>query len=194
MSMNSYMQQQKTVATKATTKGSGSGSPHDEPEEESGWTAYFEDFSNDNINREEYSYCSSFGSPSLVSDAASCAAWKLSNKHRVDVATSKMPKKLKFKKPRARQICDDDSLEDTASSPVNSPKVSDFEPVDHVNPRKPDDHMYSSLGKGTASEHYSEMQQEQRSMNFNVGNNDCTDLKGRGLCLVPLSMLVNYLG
>lgn len=123
MSMNSYMQQQKTVATKATTKGSGSGSPHDEPEEESGWTAYFEDFSNDNINREEYSYCSSFGSPSLVSDAASCAAWKLSNKHRVDVATSKMPKKLKFKKPRARQICDDDSLEDTASSPVNSPKV-----------------------------------------------------------------------
>ncbi|KAJ0052281.1 hypothetical protein Pint_02056 [Pistacia integerrima] len=160
--------------------------------EESGWTAYFEDFSN---NSREHGYCSTFDSSSLVSDAASGAAWKLSHKNHLAACSSiggspKIPKKLKFKKSRTKEICQDDSLEDTASSPVNSPKVGDREPTD-MNPRKTDhhDHMYSSLGKGSGSE----MHREERSMNLNE-KNDYTDLKRRGLCLVPLSMLVNYLG
>ena len=91
--------------------------------EESGWTAYFEDFSHDN-NMEQAS-CISLGS-SLVSDAASCAAWKFSNQnHPSSVAGShsNLPKKLSVKKSRIKQISEDDPLEDTASSPVNSPKV-----------------------------------------------------------------------
>ncbi|KAJ4730016.1 putative CTD small phosphatase-like protein 2 [Melia azedarach] len=172
-SMNSYMQHN-PVACKPTSDNSP-------VEEESGWTAYFEDFSSNN-NREN-SYCSSFCSPSLVSDAASCAAWKLSEKHHLPDCSS-IPKKLKFKKTRTEQIWFDDSLEDTASSPVNSPKVSDLKLID-MNPRKTDDHMYSSLGKGVAS---SELQPKERSINFNIGKNDCADLKRRGLCLVPLSM------
>lgn len=111
-SMNSYMQHN-PVACKPTSDNSP-------VEEESGWTAYFEDFSSNN-NREN-SYCSSFCSPSLVSDAASCAAWKLSEKNHLPDCSS-IPKKLKFKKTRTEQIWFDDSLEDTASSPVNSPKV-----------------------------------------------------------------------
>lgn len=88
-------------------------------QEESGWTTYFEDFS----KGIEPSYCSSLGGgSSLLSDAASNAAWKFSHHHNHLVA-SKLPKKLCFKKTRSKMISDDDPLEDTASSPVNSPKV-----------------------------------------------------------------------
>ncbi|KAK1567447.1 hypothetical protein Q3G72_029102 [Acer saccharum] len=207
-SMNSYMQQKPVIASSRETT---TGSPNEDEQEESGWTAYFEDFSN---NRVENSFCSSYidSSNSLVSDAAfSGAAWN--NHHHQQLitacssigATKKFPKKLKLKKTRTKEICEDDSLEDTASSPANSPKVSDLEPIIDMNhpDRKADhDHMYSSLGKGGASEEYfSQVQsrEEIRSMNNNSSstgkiNNDCTDLKRRGLCLVPLSMLVNYYG
>ncbi|KAE8075732.1 hypothetical protein FH972_014424 [Carpinus fangiana] len=150
--------------------------------EESGWTAYFEDFSRD---REDSFSNYSFGTSSLVSDAASSAAWK--NSHN-DLKT---PKRLCFKKTRTKVISVDDSLEDTASSPVNSPKVSDLEPVD-MNPRKAHDPMISSLGKGGTLEHYPELPADE--MKFSGKNNDCGDLRKRGLCLVPLSKLVNYFG
>ena len=90
--------------------------------EESGWTSYFEEFSK---GMEQQSYCSSLGGSSLVSDAASCAAWKLSHhNHHVSYPTNNVvSKKLRFKKTRTQQISDDDPLDDTASSPVNSPKV-----------------------------------------------------------------------
>lgn len=93
--------------------------------EESGWTAYFEDISH---NNEEHSYCSSCDSSSLLSDAASGVAWKLSHNNHLPACSSirgspKISNKLKFKKTRAKEICQDDSLEDTASSPVNDPNV-----------------------------------------------------------------------
>ncbi|XP_044465815.1 vascular-related unknown protein 1-like isoform X2 [Mangifera indica] len=116
--------------------------------EESGWTAYFEDISH---NNEEHSYCSSCDSSSLLSDAASGVAWKLSHNNHLPACSSirgspKISNKLKFKKTRAKEICRDDSLEDTASSPVNDPNVGDWEPTD-INPQKTDhhDHMYGSL-------------------------------------------------
>jgi hypothetical protein len=88
--------------------------------EESGWTSYFDDLSKDI----EQSYCSSssLGGSSLVSDAASCAAWKFSHKNHIRNSQN-LSKKLSFKKTRTKQISEDDPLEDTASSPVNSPKV-----------------------------------------------------------------------
>lgn len=168
--------------------------------EESGWTSYFEDFS----EGMEQSYCSSLvGGSSLVSDAASCAAWKFShqNHHIVSCSSvrnsSKLPKKLCFKKTRTKQISEDDPLEDTASSPVNSPKVGDLNPKENISSWKIDDQLDGSLGKGFKSEHYSELQTDEREINFDgkkSNNIDCTDLKKRGLCLVPLSMLVHYFG
>jgi len=90
--------------------------------EESGWTSYFEDFSKDI----EPSYCSSsLGGSSLVSDAASCAAWKFSHKNHVSNSPN-LSKKISLKKSRTKQISEDDPLEDTASSPVNSPKVCNY--------------------------------------------------------------------
>lgn len=95
----------KTIAS----KGAADCSP-----EESGWTKYLEDFSSYKGHDDS---SSSFHSSSLVSDAASSAAWKNSNNKDL-----KVPKTLLgFKNTRAKII--DDSLEDTASSPVNSPKV-----------------------------------------------------------------------
>ncbi|XP_062028478.1 vascular-related unknown protein 1 [Rosa rugosa] len=146
-------------------------------EEESGWTKYFEDFSNNTrADQEQTSFCSS-----LVSDASSGAAWRVSHNNSV-------PKKLK-KKPK--KIGDHD-LEDTASSPVNSPKIGDLRPVDHMNPRKIDDHRINinSLGK----EHFAEMKQADENSSDCSGKNDQnTDLKKKGLCLVPLNLLMNYL-
>ena len=51
-------------------------------------------------------------------------------------------------------------------------------------------------GTGFESGHYSELQTDEGGeLNFNGENNiDCSELKKRGLCLVPLSMLVNYYG
>ncbi|CAJ2660328.1 unnamed protein product [Trifolium pratense] len=158
--------------------------------EESGWTSYFDDFSK-NI---EPSYCSSssLGGSSLVSDAASCAAWKFSHKNHIRNSQN-LSKKLSLKKTRTKQISQDDPLEDTASSPVNSPKVSDMNPREMIS-RKIDDQQDGSRGKGFNSEHFSELETNDCDMNFNGKNIDCTDLKKRGLCLVPMSMLVNYYG
>ncbi|CAL5211752.1 unnamed protein product [Lathyrus oleraceus] len=160
-------------------------------QEESGWTTYFDDFS----NGIEPSYYSGGGS-SLVSDAASSAAWKFSHHHN-HLVSSKLPKKLCFKKTRSKIISDDDPLEDTASSPVNSPKVRDMSP-NEIASRKIDDQLQAgSMGKGlTSSENHSELLQmdDKLEFEFNEKNIDCIELKKRGLCLVPLSLLVNYLG
>lgn len=82
--------------------------------EESGWTKYLEDFSNYRGSRDS---SSSFHSSSLVTDAASSAAWKNSNNNDL-----KVPKNLGFKNTGSKMI-DNNSLEDTASSPVNTPEV-----------------------------------------------------------------------
>ncbi|KAB2041527.1 hypothetical protein ES319_D02G153500v1 [Gossypium barbadense] len=88
-------------------------------DEESGWTTYFEDLSN---QPKTYSSTFSCGS-SLISDAAT--APKISHhNHHVSASSSspKPPNILRFKQTRTTEICEDHSLEDTASSPVNSPK------------------------------------------------------------------------
>ncbi|KAF5746057.1 hypothetical protein HS088_TW06G00222 [Tripterygium wilfordii] len=159
--------------------------------EESGWTAYFEDLSDDH-QHSNFSSSNSLGSSSMVSDASSRPALlKSCKEHGVDnVPYSSMPKKLNFKKSRAKEISHVD-LEDTASSPVNSPKVSDPRPADSMNPRKADDHnMCSSLGKGGTSEEFSGLQEGTTCET----NNGYKNLKKKGLCLVPMSFLFNYLG
>ncbi|XP_028785646.1 vascular-related unknown protein 1 [Neltuma alba] len=155
--------------------------------EESGWTSYLQDFSNDS--------CFSVGGSSLLSDAASSAACKFSHPHH-------LPHKLTFKKTRTKQISQDDPLEDTASSPVNSPKVGDLQPTE-TSSRKVDDQtdVAASMAKEfRGAEHYPESEIDDDDDDKQPGNLKkksaihCTDLKKRGLCLVPLSMLVHYFG
>lgn len=97
-----------------------------ESSEESSWTKYFEDFFNNHnnidINHDDEKCSVSFsdfddGSSSLISDAAA--------KKLADCAQDGMRLSFKKRKKIKTRLVDDD-LEDTASSPINSPKVFVF--------------------------------------------------------------------
>ncbi|KAL1823439.1 hypothetical protein ACET3Z_010217 [Daucus carota] len=147
----------------------------DSSAEESGWTFYLEDllnteqFDHENNSMQLPSACDDeMGSQSLclVSDAASSASV---------MGSSKI---LSFKKRRScifskrSSMASDDSLEDTASSPVSSPKVSDLNRKATMN-RK---------------------QKECAEIIEECTSTSSTGLKRRGLCLVPVSTIVNFLG
>ena len=70
--------------------------------------------------------------------------------------------------------------------------------VDQLKKKKRRKRVISGLGnkEGSGLEQYAEGLEtsERCDIIFGGGKNDCVDLKKRGLCLVPLSMLVNYLG
>ncbi|KAI3986632.1 hypothetical protein MKX01_014170 [Papaver californicum] len=97
--------------------------------EESGWTFYLDDDEffprNSRDNRVQPSSSSCYDdTPSMISDADSLAPWN--NNKFMDSTTFKKlgllnPKKNKKK---SNSGTDDPDMEDTASSPVNSPKVS----------------------------------------------------------------------
>ncbi|KAD4981868.1 hypothetical protein R6Q59_001567 [Mikania micrantha] len=183
--------------------------------EESGWTAYFEDFIVSQQQQEDHNHNHSYDhhhdhyiqdhhinhhqqqhdQPDL-SDAASLVEWNSIPNSRSG-GTPKFAKKLNvFKKTsrRTRDILYDDSLEDTASSPVNSPKVGS----QHMgfNQIKVDDILNNSLEKASFDGHLQlqKAEDDSSSLRFQENSNDgVTDLRKRGLCLVPLSMFVNYI-
>ncbi|KAL2482135.1 hypothetical protein Fot_43579 [Forsythia ovata] len=159
--------------------------------EESGWTAYLEDFA---FTQNSYSI-DSFSSPSLVSDAA----WNGPNNHDqvIDKSSfngSQFPRRLNFKNTASKKFsCDD--LEDTASSPVNSPKVSSLKPR-NVNYKRSDDSIGQFLGKEAGSNNFSLQGTDERNeVNFADGrrNSEYMDQKKRGFCLVPVAVLMNHL-
>ncbi|CAN4103464.1 unnamed protein product [Withania somnifera] len=178
----------------------------DAQEEESGWTTYLEDFSME--NNYNNSLCpnddegdDSFGSPSSLSDSASHALWKNCNTNNQAMINSNSPnmsgspflKRMNLKKPRNKKISDPD-LEDTASSPVNSPKVSSFKQMD-INFRRADNNNGNFTGFEGGSRQKQEMETVERNSTMSFDENTSyMDLKKKGLCLVPLSMLVNYRG
>nr|XP_043613815.1 vascular-related unknown protein 1-like [Erigeron canadensis] len=157
--------------------------------EESGWTSYFEDFM---VAQQQDHH------QTELSDAGSYADWNnIANS--MNGAAPRFPKKLNLIKKSSRRTRDkilyDDSLEDTASSPVNSPKVGS--PQMGFNQIKVDDDiMQNSLEKeGGFDGHFQLLKREDQSRNitYEENNNGRTDLRKRGLCLVPLSMFVNYI-
>ncbi|PWA67034.1 hypothetical protein CTI12_AA321270 [Artemisia annua] len=164
--------------------------------EESGWTTYFEDFmlaqqqdhqnnslahkhQHDNFNEDPH-HQQLHDQPEL-SDAASYVEWN-NMANSMNGATPKFDKKLNLIKKKNRRtrnhIRYDDSLEDTASSPVNSPKVGSphmgFNQI-----------IQNSLGKR------GDFEDGSKDMTFQESNNGSTDLRKRGLCLVPLSVFIN---
>ncbi|KAK9269148.1 hypothetical protein L1049_000917 [Liquidambar formosana] len=161
--------------------------PADSPEE-SGWTMYFEDFLSNN-NGNHGSFSSGHEISSLVSDAASSSVAKkvTQNEKAYGFTWGKRCKNLSFKKRKTKGVLVDDALEDTASSPVNSPKICNLDQLD-MNPKERDNKDTSQKG-GTSGD------TDQRSELGSIGrDSDSTKLKKKGLCLVPLSMLTNYLG
>ncbi|KAI3736282.1 hypothetical protein L6452_15821 [Arctium lappa] len=191
-----------------------------ETAEESGWTSYFEDFmaaqqkdhhQNNSFadhDHDHYHYHHGHDNQQhghlddqpVLSDAVSHVKWNNIDQS-MSGAAPKFSKKLNlFKKTsrRTREILYDDSLEDTASSPVNSPKVGSQEM--EFNQIKVDDIIENSLGKGGGFDghlHLQKREDQSSEMVFDhqqeINNNGNTDLRKRGLCLVPLSMFVNYI-
>ncbi|KAL4572975.1 hypothetical protein LXL04_019764 [Taraxacum kok-saghyz] len=176
-----------------------------ETAEESGWTTYFEDFM---VAQQQNHHSNPSGTEYdryhhhqhhdqdhqeqqqhdrvVLSDVASHIEWNNIN-NSMSGAVPIFNKKLNlFKKTsrRTREILYDDSLEDTASSPVNSPKVGSQQMG--FNQMKVDDIIENTLGKGV-------FEDQSKEMEFDEHNNGSTDLRKRGLCLVPLSMFVNYI-
>ncbi|KAM7504144.1 hypothetical protein LguiB_003048 [Lonicera macranthoides] len=157
--------------------------------EESSWTFYFEDFlcdnynDNDDVDYDQQTNCNN----SMVSDAESSAVKKVGDN---GFCWDTNCKKLSFKKRKTKgAIVVDDALEDTASSPVNSPKVGYFNQPDTN--RKEKEIMDISQEKGDIC---GVLPADERSHKFGIdgGDGDHTELKKRGLCLVPLSTLANY--
>ncbi|XP_028808405.1 vascular-related unknown protein 1-like [Neltuma alba] len=174
--------------------------------EESGWTSYFEDFSS-NTDSSCFSSCGGGSSP-LVSDAASyCAACKSSHHHNHHLLSSlssnnygvppNLPDmKLRFKKSRANLISEDDPLEDTATSPLNSPKDGDLNPSEMISRKTAEHDLYAdSTSERFTSENISDSKRDEIPKKTKGKNNmNYKNLKKRGLSLFPLSMLVNYFG
>lgn len=101
-------------------------------EEESGWTTYFEDFmASEERRRAAGGYSSSVvAGNSMISDAASCAPRKTAKGQppTASLEVSEKYRMLSLKRRKERRLLEDDALEDTASSPVNSPKVNCYSP------------------------------------------------------------------
>lgn len=92
-------------------------------DQESGWSAYVDDFPLMNQTEDTY-YCSN---PSLVSDAAWTGSFGHKNTDKV-----KKPSSKNQRSNRKKYFWqNDDDLEDTACSPANSPKVIDHTRVFH---------------------------------------------------------------
>nr|GMD08393.1 uncharacterized protein LOC109163447 isoform X1 [Ipomoea batatas] len=178
--------------------------------EESGWTDYLQDFSvgnqrdnngGDYYHDDDEDDDSFNGGASLLSDAASHPAWKHINKNPSSspcpyssLPASQALNRLNFKKAviRPNTKLSDPDLEDTASSPVNSPKVSSLKQMEN-NYRRQEINSGNYMGKGADFEDYSEMQGEgRRSINFAAkSEEDNIDLmKKRGLCV--MSLFMNY--
>ncbi|KAK7272438.1 hypothetical protein RJT34_29033 [Clitoria ternatea] len=140
-----------------------------ESPEESGWTKYFDDFFLSNNNNDHDQKCSiSFsGADHSSSSLVSDAAIKKLTHD--STQAEEYGKELSFKKrKKIKTAFVDDALEDTATSPING---SDEE-------------------KGNSSGE----RDDRKELCFNERDSDLTKLKKKGLCLVPLSMMVNYLG
>ncbi|KAL8243413.1 hypothetical protein R6Q59_009671 [Mikania micrantha] len=141
-----------------------------EESEESSWTFYFEEFlwQNDQkviMNCDETLY-------PMLPDATSSSMIKKAACFQDDET-----KKLRFKKRKNKAVIDD-SLEDTASSPLSGSKVTYFDEVKIKNKKT----LHISEEKvGTCEE------QTKRRVVSNM------ELKKMGLCLAPLSSLANYL-
>ncbi|XP_045805425.1 vascular-related unknown protein 4-like [Trifolium pratense] len=164
-----------------------------ESSEESSWTKYFEDFFNnddhnnniDDYNDQKYSLnsFSNFddGSYSLVPDAAEKTIADQSAQGGMEYI-----KRLSFKK-RKKIITSlvDHDLEDTASSPINSPKVFKAKEKEEI------DHFYQEKGNTLGQK---DERKEMGSNEMDTSISDHTELNKKGLCLVPMSMVMNYLG
>ncbi|XP_013717249.1 vascular-related unknown protein 4-like [Brassica napus] len=150
----------------------------DQTPEESSWSMYFEDFFEASSSAVHIGDFSS----SSVPDAMSFVATKKT----VDMSKQEGPNyynNLNFKRTRNREVpfgrhCD---LEDTASSPSRSLNVNSIMNLLENNTRHG-----GGVGEDTNNVKGESAVQNEGELSV--------DLKKKGLCLVPMSMVTNFLG
>ncbi|XP_072993462.1 vascular-related unknown protein 4-like isoform X2 [Typha latifolia] len=145
--------------------------------EESGWTLYLEDFlsfKNEEAAPSNTSSTIGGGGSSMVSDAASYVAWNPPAR----VGTSDGSKKLSFRKKKERKASVDDSLEDTASSPVK-----DYCHMDMNTDKKVDTEIFQEKGNGCNNYKETETSEIGEASVAERGYG-CNELRKRGLCLL----------
>ncbi|KAL0928064.1 hypothetical protein M5K25_002300 [Dendrobium thyrsiflorum] len=157
---------------------------------ESGWTVYFEEFLASQKEEQKEQKTSS-----MVSDAASNFPGKVTVKSEPEPSVSCKRISLKKRKAKGVSFFDDDPLQDTASSPANSPTVSGMGDYLDVNKGKKDDiRSIEGHEKVKDCENCEELKREVfDGLGIADGSKELTELKKKGLCLVPLSMLVDFL-
>ncbi|XP_010539286.1 PREDICTED: uncharacterized transmembrane protein DDB_G0285607 [Tarenaya hassleriana] len=164
----------------------------EEGPEESSWTMYFEDFFSEDPNihhhhghdhhHHHHHHHHHDNDSSMVSDAASFVGMK---KMIYNVRVQE-PSSSKKKRSREVSIASPD-LEDTASSPSRSPNVcSMMNLLGNNNNRHEHDDTCNAKGKTSG--------QDDDDGDDDDGVGLSLDLKKKGLCLVPLSVVANYLG
>ncbi|XP_031474008.1 uncharacterized protein LOC116246317 [Nymphaea colorata] len=163
--------------------------------QESGWTMYIDYFLRQQRGLKGSS-SSQTGRYSTVSDAASAAAWQ--------PLTPKACRRLNFKRSKTGEILDEDPLEDTASS--SSPKVSGKKKTrihanEEENHSAEQENNYSCncfpLPAAQAWDGENECAELRSQARNNASRcadeNKCKQLNERGLCLLPVSMVMNYI-
>ncbi|XP_027348168.1 vascular-related unknown protein 4-like [Abrus precatorius] len=142
-------------------------SSNDVSTEESGWTMYFDDFFNNHVGNNHKCSMSLSGvasSSSFVSDAASLVEKKVTSSKQVEeFSLNKNGKRSSFKKRKDMITA---LIDEALEDTATSP-------------------LNCPKEKGNTS--------GQKELSFNERDSDCSELKKRDLCLVPLSMVVNYL-
>ncbi|XP_010443057.1 PREDICTED: uncharacterized protein LOC104726002 [Camelina sativa] len=173
--MESSMNNAFIMSKLETTAFSGDQTP-----EESSWTMYFEDFFEASSSIVHVGDCSS----SSISDAASCVATKKTlHVSKQEGSNSNSMNIIKRTRNREIPFGRHHDLEDTASSPSHSPNVCSM--MNHLldnNTR----HGGCIVGDDTINEKRDSALQNQGGLSV--------ALEKKGLCLVPLSMVTNYLG
>ncbi|KAL3508522.1 hypothetical protein ACH5RR_027923 [Cinchona calisaya] len=184
------------ISMNKALSSTNNGKTTENPPEESSWTFYMQDFlyGHDHDNTTSNSFSSSYdqSSPSLISDAFSSAARKFAaSDHKneaIKFTSSTSNCKNMRRKAKGTAVNHHDDLEDTASSPVNSPKVSYIEQMNDNCQNEKDNVNVSqvNISRNISTGVIGNADQEE--------NSNQSELKKRGLCLVPVSMLTNYIG
>ncbi|KAK8620496.1 hypothetical protein V6N13_066971 [Hibiscus sabdariffa] len=178
---------------------SRSSAEYDSPEESS-WTMYLEDFSNTNNNNDDIDINDNSSilshtnhqTFSLIPEAACSAAGRRGSgpgpgpalDHKISNGNLSF-KKRKIKRSSSGFV--DHDLEDTATSPANSPKVCNL-----VNRFDKQEDAMGNISQGIKGSAAGKINDE--LMGFDGRENGDNELKKKGLRLVPLSMVLHYLG
>ncbi|XP_050370767.1 vascular-related unknown protein 4-like [Argentina anserina] len=169
-----------------------------ESPEESSWTMYLDEnfLTNSHDDRQHSSSFSSGFETSIVSDAASIISKNvrnIPNEAVLGFSYRSSPSSI-IKRKAKKALLHDDALEDTATSPANSPKVWRIRHLaDMKQHLQRDNRDIVSKENGSTSGNV-DGTSPTTELDFNGRESDCAGLKKKGLCLVPFSMVANYFG